>query len=138
MPDPCVEAIAPYVSPQIITMVRLQQLTGMRPGEVAIMRSCDIDMTSKVWGYMPSTYKTEHFEEESQEGMKIWLGPQAQEILQSFLKGDPQAYIFSPTDAETTRNARRRLKRKTPLWPSHGYEIRRRRLGGGAPEDPPG
>ena len=33
-----VNAVLPHVSPQVAAMVRLQLLTGMRPGEVVVMR----------------------------------------------------------------------------------------------------
>ncbi|MCA9110073.1 MAG: hypothetical protein KDA52_09015 [Planctomycetaceae bacterium] len=56
-----VEAVLPHVSAQINTMIQLQQLTGMRPGEVLIMRPCDITMTTDgVWKYRPEAHKTEH------------------------------------------------------------------------------
>lgn len=42
-------------------MVELQLLTGMRPGEVFMMRTCDVDTTAgALWTYTPSTHKTQH------------------------------------------------------------------------------
>ena len=41
-------------------MIQLQRLTGMRPGEVVIMRTADIDTTGSVWHYLPASHKTEH------------------------------------------------------------------------------
>ena len=41
-------------------MIQLQRLTGMRPGEVTIMRGCDLVTTNKAWTYRPGTHKTEH------------------------------------------------------------------------------
>jgi integrase len=52
--DGAVEAVLRYLTPTIAAMVRLQRLTGMRPGEVCIMRACDIDMTEDVWLYEPA------------------------------------------------------------------------------------
>lgn len=42
----------PYLSRQVASMVRLQLLTGARPGEVCRMRPCDITLqTNGVWVY---------------------------------------------------------------------------------------
>jgi integrase len=37
-------------------MINVQRLTGMRPGEVVLMRASDIDMTSQpgVWVFFPN------------------------------------------------------------------------------------
>jgi integrase len=48
VPDVWVEVVLPHLSPQVTAMVRLQRLTGMRPGEVVMMRACDIDMSGDV------------------------------------------------------------------------------------------
>lgn len=71
VPEAYVEAVFPHVSAQVRAMVRLQQITGMRPGEVTIMRGCDLDMTGTVWTYTPATHKTEHHGSSAQ---SIW-GP---------------------------------------------------------------
>jgi integrase len=44
-----VEAIQPFVAWQVWAMVQLQRLTGMRPGEVCRMRTCDLDTSGAVW-----------------------------------------------------------------------------------------
>lgn len=41
-------------------MVRLQRLTGARPGEVCLMRPCDIARSSDVWEFVPESHKTQH------------------------------------------------------------------------------
>jgi hypothetical protein len=43
------EAVKPHVSGQVWTMIELQRLTGMRPGEVCVMRTGDIAMTGGMW-----------------------------------------------------------------------------------------
>lgn len=121
-----IEKVISLVSPAIAAMIRLQYLTGMRSGEVVLMRSCDIKQSEKVWLYTPSTHKTEHH------GLDrpIYLGPQAQAVLRPFLATD-QEYLFSPARAEAQRNAQRRAKRETPKWPSHDPDKRStRRLNG--------
>jgi integrase len=60
VPDAFVEATLPYVRPQVAAMARLQRLTGMRPGEVVIMRALDLDTTGKVWLYRPGSDEGPH------------------------------------------------------------------------------
>jgi integrase len=44
----CVNAVLPNVSPPVAAMIQLQQLTGMRAGEVVIMRPQDIDRSRPI------------------------------------------------------------------------------------------
>ena len=44
-----IEAVRPYLTDQVSAMIDLQLLTGMRPGEVVMMRWCDIDTASDTW-----------------------------------------------------------------------------------------
>ena len=57
-------AVLPHVSPQVGAMIWLQYWTGMRPGEVVIMRTCDLDMNGGTWVCRPMSHKTEHHERE--------------------------------------------------------------------------
>jgi integrase len=50
-----VEATLPHLPRQVAAMARLQLLTGMRPGEVCIVRTCDLDRSGDVWVYRPSS-----------------------------------------------------------------------------------
>ena len=52
-----VELTLPYVSPQISAIIRLQLLTGMRPGEVLCMTSRDLDRSEDIWVYEPAKHK---------------------------------------------------------------------------------
>lgn len=118
VPDAYVEAVLPFVAPPVAAMIRLQRLTGMRSGEVVIMRACDIDMSGEVWLYAPSDHKGKW------RGQKkvIALGPQAQVIVRPFLKLETTAFLFSPREAATWHRQRRTLhagsKRATPVFPS--------------------
>jgi integrase len=51
VPDELVDAIRPYVSAQVWAMVELQRLTGMRSGEVLIMRGRDLNTSGSLWLY---------------------------------------------------------------------------------------
>jgi integrase len=55
-----VDAIIPLVSKQVAAMIRLQLLTGMRPGEAVRVRANDLSMEGKTWTYRPASHKTEH------------------------------------------------------------------------------
>lgn len=114
--DEHVAAVLPYLSRHVAAMVRVQRLSGMRPGEVCAMRRCDLDTRKPVWLYQPPKHKTAHHGKTRQ----ISLGPKAQEILATFppRTPDPAEYVFSPADAERERNEQRRRERQTPLTPS--------------------
>ncbi len=95
-------------------MIQLQRLTGMRPGEVVIMRTTDINMSGAIWEYRPNSHKTEHHGKER----VIFVGPKGQEMLKSWLKTDLSAYLFSPREAVAERAADARKARKTRVQPS--------------------
>ena len=103
-------------------MIELQRLTGMRPGEVVIMRTRDLDMGGDVWVYTPSRHKTEHHGKTRE----IFLGPKGQAVLRPWLKADQEAYLFSPAEAMQERRAERRRRRKTPVQPSQQDRARAR------------
>ncbi|HVX85299.1 MAG TPA: site-specific integrase [Phycisphaerae bacterium] len=113
-PQALVDAVLPLVSAEVRAMIELQLLTGMRPGEVTIMRGRDLTMAGKVWRFQPAAHKTAY----RGHARIIWLGPRAQEVIRPFLTLDPAAPLFRPSAAETARNQARRRDRKTPLTPS--------------------
>ncbi|MBK8269384.1 MAG: site-specific integrase [Planctomycetes bacterium] len=51
VPEHQIEPVLKLVAPQVAAMIRLQLLTGMRPGEVMQMRACDIDISGPIWVY---------------------------------------------------------------------------------------
>lgn len=101
VPNEFLEAIRPYVSRQVWGIIQLQDLTGMRPGEVVQMRGCDLDMTGAVWLYRPATHKTEHHGHER----IVEIGPRAQDVIHRFLKPSLESFLFSPADAVAERAA---------------------------------
>lgn len=115
--DSVVDATLPFLSPQVAAMVQLQRVTGMRPGEVTIMRPQDIDRSSDPWIYRPSAHKTAYLGVEKE----VPLGPRAQEILQPFLERPAESFLFSPIEAESWRNENRAIarnpNRKTKVYP---------------------
>lgn len=75
-----VDAVLEVANGQLGDMIRLQLLTGMRPGELVQMRWVDIDAKEKVWRYAPPSHKTQH------KGIDrvILIGPEAQKILDRY------------------------------------------------------
>jgi integrase len=122
VPDAFVDAIAPHVSRQFWTMIELQRLSGMRPGEVCSMRTIDVDTSGRIWIYTPESHKTEHHGRER----RIYLGPKAQETLRPWLRPELTAYLFSPADAEAERRSEQRENRKTRVQPSQRNRRRRK------------
>ena len=120
-PDAHVDAIRPFVSSVVWGMVELQRLTGMRSGEVTIMRGADIDTNGAVWAYRPSTHKTEHHGFER----IIDLGPRAQEIVRPLLRADLSAYLFDPRQAEAERYAKAENHRRPNQVPNKRKGARR-------------
>lgn len=93
-------------------MVRLQRLTGARPGEICSMRVGEVDRSGTIWTYTPSSHKTAHHGHRR----TIYIGPKAQSILEPFLlKLDPVAFVFSPRDSVAEMHQRRSEARVTPL-----------------------
>jgi integrase len=137
VPDHIVDATLPHLSPVVADMIRVQRLTGCRPGEVVQMRLCDLDMSGTEWEFRPERYKTEHHGKQR----TVYIGPKAQAILKYHFPLDLTACLFRPAESERRRSAERRAQRKTPLWPSHAPELRQQRRDekrGHAPDSAPG
>jgi integrase len=121
VPQAFIDATLPHCSPVVQCMIRLQLVSGMRPGEVCVMRPTDLDTTGRIWVYLPGSdqgqhggHKTAYLGKERQ----VYLGPQAQEIIRPMLPLSTTAYIFSPIESERLRHAAQRQNRKTPMTPS--------------------
>lgn len=124
--DEAIEATLPHVTRQIAAMIRLQRLTGARPGEVCSLRACDLDMTGEVWIFQPSQHKGTHLGK----SRAIPIGPKAQAIIREFLKPNTTAYLFSPRDAmaewcerRKAENEANRAARGTKLYPHQRQRI---------------
>jgi integrase len=109
-----VDDTLPLLRPMQADMVRLQLETGMRPGELVVMRACDLDTTGPVWLYRPDQHKTLHHGH-----IRIVpIGPKGQAIVRGYLVADLQAYLFSPARNMEERAATMRANRKTKVQPS--------------------
>lgn len=118
--DHVVDATLPHLPTVVADMVRLQRLTGARPGEVCVIRPCDIDRTANethgntIWLYRPESHKTEHHGRTR----VIAIGPRGQAILRPYLLRDATAFCFSPAESERRRKDELRANRKTKVQPS--------------------
>jgi integrase len=115
-----VEATLPKMPTPVAAMVQLQLLTGMRAGEVMLMRGIDLHTSGPVWVYRPYQHKNRH---RGQDRI-IHLGPKAQAIIRPFLGPNVEAYLFSPRAYVEELHARRAAQRKTKRTPS---ELQRQR-----------
>jgi integrase len=97
--DATIDATLPHLSTVVADMVRFQRLTGARPGEVCIVRPCDVDVSSDVWAYVPERHKTQHHGIER----VIFIGPKAQDVLRPYLLRDKSGYCFVPSESERKR-----------------------------------
>ncbi len=111
--DEHVDLVLPHLPPPVRAMAELQRLTGMRPGEVVIMTTGQIDRSEDLWIYRPNRHKTADMGRERE----IPLGPRAQEVLRPWLRADPDAPLFRPVEFLEARNAERRKNRKTKHTP---------------------
>lgn len=87
-----VNATLPHLPAVVGDMVRLQLLTGMRPGEVRRVRPQDIDRSGEVWEYRPESHKTEHHGRRR----TVFIGPEGQRILATYLLRPADEYCFRP------------------------------------------
>jgi integrase len=83
VPDDVIEKTLAQFRPgsPFVAMVRLQRLTGMRPGELLRLTPDAIDRTTDPWTYRPKRHKSQHHNR----GRTIFFGPRAQSILEPIL-----------------------------------------------------
>lgn len=121
VPPALLEATLPHLWPEVADMVRLQQYTGMRPGEACALRAGDVDRGWRVidgvevWLYRPGSHKGDW----RGAARDIPIGPKAQEVLLPYLaRRGPEEHVFSPAEAKANWYARRRAARKSKVQPS--------------------
>lgn len=102
--DAIVDSTLPFMPEIVADMVRLQRLTGARPGEICMIRPCDIDQEGDVWVYTPGSHKTDHFETTR----LIMIGPKGQQVLSAYLSRTSSSFCFSPSESVERRRQRQR------------------------------
>ena len=109
--DAVVAATLPYLSPTVRAMIELQRATGARPGEICILRPCDVDRSGAgVWEFRPTQHKGEIHDRER----CIYIGSRGQDILRPYLLRSADAFCFSPSESLAWHRAQRHAARKTP------------------------
>ena len=109
-----VAATLPFLNRQHRTMVRLQWLTGMRPGEVCRLRLAEVDRSGGVWAWdLGGDHKTAH------RGKRrvVLFGPLARAAVAEFAAGGEAVPdhepLFSPRRARAERFAGMRARRRS-------------------------
>lgn len=103
-----IEKTLVQLSPPLAALVRLQLLTGARPGELRRLRTMDIERSAEgPWCYRPLRHKNQHRGLER----RIYFGPKAREVLAPFLHQDGKRFCFSPRDSLCWYVLRRRGNR---------------------------
>ena len=99
-----------YAPPVIRDMIRIMQLTGMRPKEMCALTPLQIDRSDDIWMIDFGKHKTAYLDKDRW----VFFGPEAQTILKPYLLRDQDAFIFSPREAQNQRAEERRRSRITP------------------------
>ncbi|MEI8371268.1 MAG: site-specific integrase [Planctomycetota bacterium] len=116
-----VDAVKPYVTPPIWAAIQFQMWTACRPGEALAIKSSNTladdpilpaAVRSLCWVYRPGSHKTEHHGR----GRLILIGPQAQAIIEPWLRpADPEAYLFNPVEARRWADRKRKKNARPNL-----------------------
>jgi len=111
VPQELVDATLPHLTTVLADMVRFQQLTGCRPGELCGIKPNMVDRSADVWTICLSRHKTAH----RGKSRTIYVGPQAQAVLSPYLLRRGDAYCFSPIESERQRRQAAHEARVTRL-----------------------
>ncbi|MGI9458572.1 MAG: tyrosine-type recombinase/integrase [Pirellulales bacterium] len=115
VPDSVIEQTLPHLPAIVSDMVRFQRLTGVRPGELCLLRPEDVDRSEITWLWRLSDHKNawrDHTRE-------IHIGPKGRAILEPYLERPADQNCFLSSESELIRNRERRSKRASPMTPSH-------------------
>jgi|LakMenEpi03Aug12_release.lakeMendotaPanAssembly.Ray.scaffolds.fasta_scaffold99267_4 integrase len=108
--DADIDATLPHLPAMVRDMVRLQRLTGARPGELCKLRVSEIKAVGDVLVYQPNNHKTKHHGK----SRTIVIAGEAIDILKPYMTGESD-YVFSSVKSMMQSLAERTAKRVTPL-----------------------
>lgn len=123
------EPVLRAARPMLAAMITAQVYSGMRPQELCELRGRYLAPTADpgvVAYHVPDDYNKTSIYNIIR---VVLLGPRAMAAIRPYLTDDPDAPIFRPELGLAESAARKRESRKTPLYPSHEAEARRRRRG---------
>ena len=131
VPDAVVNATITELSDTLADMVRLQRLTGMRSGELIVIRPGDVRDNA----YTPRAHKTQHYGKTR----RVHFGDRSMDVLRRYLLRAAEAYCFTTRNGTpyTNDSYRRSITRaidrfnktigpKLPYW--HPHQLRHSRL----------
>jgi integrase len=132
-----VAATVPHCSSVVAAMIQVTMFTGARPGEICIMRPCDIEICSDdCWIYSPDEYKTELTDAGKGRRRRIALGPKAIQAVRPFLEAatSTRGYLFSPAASRAEQDRAKVVEREArrnpdakPLYPSQVKRIQEKK-----------
>jgi integrase len=96
--DADLEAVLPFMSPQMAAIARVLRITGMRVGECLAMRVSMLETSGEVWVY---DLGMNHKGRNSGKPKRIYLGPKAQAALRPWLDAAKATMVTT-----------------APLWPA--------------------
>ncbi len=106
-----VRLTARLLSPTLKAMIRVQVSTGMRPGEMCMIRPCDIEQRADgIWVYRPESHKTKH----RGKIKEVPIVGDAKLALKPFLDRADDAYCFSAKESRQWYRGQRTAGRTTP------------------------
>lgn len=103
-----IDAVLVECTEVVADMIRVQYLTGMRPGEVVSLTPEMIDRSGDIWLAELPEHKTRWRGKDR----TIYIGPQAQAVLAKYLLRGADTPCFSPSESEEQRRASK--ERMTP------------------------
>jgi integrase len=115
--DAIVDATLAKLPPTLQAMVKLQRLTGMRPGEVVQVRPRDVNTGAVPWRFDPEHHKTQHHGHER----PVFFGPAARAVLAPYLKRDLEARCFQPVEAVKQRRGKKPRRRIGTSYTTRSY-----------------
>jgi integrase len=118
-----VAAIVPFLREPVRTMLLLQRATGARPGEIFVMRPCDVHTrgrvriprtgamfdvdAEKVWIYIPDRHKGKS----RWKPRALYFAAAEKELLRPYLDRAAEAYCFDPREAMASLRAEQKAAR---------------------------
>lgn len=125
--DEVVDRTLPLLTPIVATMVQLQRLSGIRPGNVCTICPSEIDQKTDahrgIWRFAPRKHKNTSRKKK----LVVVFGPRAQALLKPFLDRPKDKPLFSPAESVAWQREQRRLARKTKVQPSQASQVARGR-----------
>ena len=129
-----IQAVMPFVPAPVAAMLHLQWLIGVRPDELCLMRTMDIDRSdAKVWTYVPGSELAFGRHKNAWRGQSrtIHLGRRSQLLLTPWLnESDPTAFIFRLSRGQghytpgPYANAVRKACKRAGIEPFVPYQLR--------------